>query len=31
MIASNEQPMLVDNIHVFNDDNKYIELDNDND
>ena len=31
MMASNKQPTLVDNIHVFNDDNKCIELDNDND
>ena len=30
MMASNEQPTLVDNIHVFNDNNKYIKLDNDN-
>ena len=30
MIASNKQPMVVDNIHVFNDDNKYIKLDKDN-
>ena len=30
MVASNEQTMLVDNIHVFNDNSKYTELDNDN-
>ena len=30
IVASNEQTTLVDNIHVFNDNNKYIELDNDN-
>ena len=30
MLASNEQTMLVDNIHVFDDNNKYTELDNDN-
>ena len=30
MMAFNEQSTLVDNIHVFNDNNKYIELDNDN-
>ena len=30
MMASNKQPTLVDNIHVFNDNNKYIKLDNDN-
>ena len=26
MVASNEQIMLVDNIHVFNDNNKYTEF-----
>ena len=26
MVASNEQTMLVDNIHVFNGNNKYTEL-----
>ena len=30
MMASNEEPTLVDNILVFNDNNKYIKLDNDN-
>ena len=30
MVASNEQTTLVNNIHVFNDNNKYVELDNDN-
>ena len=30
MVASNEQNTLVDNIHVFNDNNKFIKLDNDN-
>ena len=30
MMASNEQPTIVNNIHMFNDNNKYIELDNDN-
>ena len=30
MMASNKQPTLVNNIHAFNDNNKYIELDNDN-
>ena len=30
MVASYEQTTLVDNIHVFNDNNKYTKLDNDN-
>ena len=30
MVASNEQNMLVDNIYVYNDSNKFIKLDNDN-
>ena len=30
MVTSNEHTMLVDNICVFNDNDKYIELDNDN-
>ena len=30
MVGSNEQTTIVDNIHVFNDNNQYTELDNDN-